>query len=59
MAMRDITSAPIFMRLGSRMCGPASVSVGALRRILIRNLVCSNSEISFRLDPQRNFRPLD
>jgi polygalacturonase len=45
--MRDIVSAPIFMRLGSRMRGPEGVPVGALRRILISNLVCSNSESSF------------
>jgi polygalacturonase len=42
--MRDITSAPIFLRLGSRMRGPAGVAVGALRRILISNVVCSNAD---------------
>jgi polygalacturonase len=41
--MRDIVSAPIFMRLGSRMRGPAGVPVGTIRRILINNLVCSNT----------------
>lgn len=41
--MRDISSAPIFLRLGSRMRGPAGVPVGQLRRILISNIVCSNS----------------
>ena len=45
--MRDIISAPIFLRLGSRMRGPAGVPVGVLRRILISNVVCSNSESSF------------
>jgi polygalacturonase len=45
--MRDITSAPIFMRLGSRMRGPQGVPVGALRRVLIANIVCSNSESTF------------
>jgi polygalacturonase len=44
--MRDITSAPIFLRLGSRMRGPAGVPVGSLRRVLISNVVCSNSESS-------------
>ncbi|HEY6336923.1 MAG TPA: glycoside hydrolase family 28 protein [Candidatus Sulfotelmatobacter sp.] len=44
--MRDITSAPIFLRLGSRMRGPAGVPVGALRRVLISNIVCSNAEPS-------------
>jgi len=45
--MRDIVSAPIFLRLGSRMRGPAGVPVGKLRRILISNVVCSNSNSSF------------
>ncbi len=44
--MRDITSSPIFLRLGSRMRGPAGVPVGSLRRVLISNIVCSNSESS-------------
>ena len=41
--MRDLIGAPIFMRLGARMRGPADVPVGALRRVLISNLVCSNA----------------
>jgi len=41
--MRDVRSAPIFMRLGARMRGPAGVAVGTLRRITISNLVCSNA----------------
>src|SRR6202050_4437815 len=44
--MRDIVSAPIFLRLGSRMRGPAGVPIGSLRRVLISNVVCSNSEAS-------------
>src|SRR5580658_11218738 len=44
--MRGIVSAPIFLRLGSRMRGPAGVPVGRLRRVLISNVVCSNSESS-------------
>jgi polygalacturonase len=43
-AMRGVRSAPIFMRLGARMRGPAGVPVGALRRITISNLVCSDAE---------------
>lgn len=42
-SMRDITSAPIFLRLGSRMRGPAGVPVGQLRRVILSNIVCSNS----------------
>ncbi len=41
--MRDVL-VPLFLRLGSRMRGPDGVAVGAMRRILISNLVCSNAE---------------
>ncbi len=41
--MRDIITAPIFLRLGRRMRGPEGVPIGALRRVLISNVVCSNS----------------
>jgi polygalacturonase len=41
--MRDIISAPIFLRLGARMRGPDGIPVGALRRVLISNIECSNS----------------
>ncbi|MGC9197885.1 MAG: rhamnogalacturonidase [Acidobacteriaceae bacterium] len=42
--MRDIVSAPIFLRLGSRLRGPAdSTHTGVLRRVNISNIVCSNS----------------
>jgi hypothetical protein len=41
--MRDLQGAPIFMRLGARMRGHAGVPVGALRRVMISNLVCSNA----------------
>jgi polygalacturonase len=41
--MRDIYSAPIFLRLGARMRGPAGAAVGTIRRILISNVVCSNA----------------
>ena len=38
--MRDISGAPIFVRLGARMRGPVGVPVGAIRRLLISNLTC-------------------
>jgi len=41
--MRDIITAPIFMRLGRRMRGPEGVPIGVLRRVLISGIVCSNS----------------
>lgn len=37
--MRNIISCPIFLRLGSRMRGPAGVPVGKLRRVIISNIV--------------------
>ena len=44
--MRDIVASPIFLRLGSRMRGPDGVPIGALRRVIVSNVVCSNSESS-------------
>jgi polygalacturonase len=42
--MRDIVSAPIFLRLGSRLRGPAeSTKTGTLQRVMLSNIVCSNS----------------
>jgi len=40
--MRDITNAPIFIRLGARMRGPDTISIGACRRIIISNIVAYN-----------------
>jgi polygalacturonase len=46
--MRDIVSAPIFLRLGSRLRGPAeSTQTGALRRVSLSNIVCSNADARF------------
>jgi polygalacturonase len=41
--MRELTSAPLFLRLGRRMRGPTGVPVGTLRRVLISNVVSYNS----------------
>lgn len=41
--MRDISETPIFIRLGSRMRGPAGVPVGHCRRIILSNIVSYNS----------------
>jgi len=45
--MRDITNSPIFLRLGSRMRGPEGRPMGVLRRVIISNVVCSNSRSRF------------
>jgi polygalacturonase len=42
-SMRDIVSAPIFLRLGRRMRGPEGTPVGTLKRVIISDVVCSNS----------------
>jgi hypothetical protein len=42
-SMRDIMSAPIFLRLGRRMRAPEGTPIGTLKRVIISNLVCSNS----------------
>jgi polygalacturonase len=42
--MRDITTSPLFLRLGSRLRGPKeSTKVGTMQRILINNVVSYNA----------------
>jgi polygalacturonase len=41
-AMRQIFTAPIFLRLGARMRGPAATPLGKLRRVLISNVVAQD-----------------
>lgn len=41
--MRDITNAPIFIRLGARMRGPEGAAVGVIRRVTISNVTCNNA----------------
>jgi polygalacturonase len=43
--MRDITNAPIFIRLGNRARGPKETTkVGKLRRVIISNIVVHNAD---------------
>ncbi len=42
--MRDVVGMPVFLRLGSRLRGPQGTTVGKLRRVMISNIVASNSE---------------
>jgi polygalacturonase len=42
--MRDVQNSPIFLRLGSRMRGPAGTPVGALRRVRISNVVVYDAD---------------
>jgi polygalacturonase len=46
LAMRDCSDAPIFLRLGRRMRGPDGIPVGTMKRVVISNVVCSNSASS-------------
>jgi hypothetical protein len=45
--MRDVTNSPIFLRLGARMRGPENVPVGALRRVMISNVMVYNADSHF------------
>ena len=42
--MRDVVNSPIFLRLGSRMRGPAGIPVGQLRRVNISNVIAYNAD---------------
>lgn len=42
--MRDVVTAPIFLRLGARMRGPAGAPPGVLRRVQISNVVVWGAE---------------
>jgi polygalacturonase len=42
--MRDVSNAPIFIRLGSRMRAPEGTAVGAIRRIRISNVTAYNAD---------------
>ena len=42
--MRDVVNAPLFLRLGARMRGPAGTPIGELRRVTISNLVVHDAD---------------
>jgi polygalacturonase len=42
--MREVSNAPIFIRLGSRMRAPEGVAIGAIRRVNISNVVVSDAD---------------
>lgn len=42
--MRDVSNAPFFLRLGSRMRGPEGTPVGAIRRVSISNVVVYDAD---------------
>jgi polygalacturonase len=45
--MRDITTAPIFIRLGARQRAPEGTPVGAIRRVIISNIVASGVNANY------------
>jgi polygalacturonase len=44
LTMRDVSNAPIFLRLGARMRAPEGTPVGAIRRVSITNVVVSDAD---------------
>ena len=48
--MRDCTNAPLFLRLGSRMSGPAGIPVGKLRGMMICHIVSNRMWTWWRSD---------
>lgn len=44
-AMRDLRSAPFFLRLGTRMRGPKDAKPGVLRRVILSNIACHSSAL--------------
>lgn len=40
--MREVTTAPLFIRLGNRARGPEGTPVGAIRRVIVSNLTASD-----------------
>lgn len=47
LVMRDVSSSPIFIRLGKRARGPANLPIGAIRRIKIGQITASQSDGRF------------
>jgi polygalacturonase len=47
LAMRDLTTSPLFIRLGRRMRAPEGTPVGAIRRINISNVVVSQANAPY------------
>jgi polygalacturonase len=45
--MRDVTTAPIFVRLGKRLRAPAGAVPGSIRRVQISDIVVSDAESRF------------
>lgn len=44
LTMRDVSNAPLFLRLGARMRAPEGTSIGSIRRVSISNVVVSDAD---------------
>src|SRR5436190_659879 len=44
LTMQHVSTAPIFVRLGSRMRGPASIPIGSIRRVVISNVIADDAD---------------
>jgi polygalacturonase len=42
--MREVTTAPIFFRIGARLRGPTGTTIGAIRRVTISNVIASGAD---------------
>ncbi len=47
LTMREVTTSPIFLRIGNRARGPEGTPIGAIRRVSITNVVASGAEPHF------------
>ena len=47
LAMRDLTSSPIYIRLGARLRGPTGIEVGAIRHVSISDVVAQCKSVRF------------
>ena len=47
--MREVFEAPIFLRLGARMRGPAGAAVGKIQRVILSNIMCTSAPASARI----------
>ncbi len=45
--MRDVSNAPLFLRLGSRMRAPEGTPIGSIRRVNINNVVVSDADARY------------
>lgn len=47
LTMRGVVHSPLFLRLGTRMRGPQGVAPGVLKRVILSNIVSSNSTAEY------------